>query len=465
MRVLLTGLLLGLSAVGPAAAQSCRTVETEPNDSQGQANAGLCSGQAVNGSIASRRDQDWYRLDLGAAGTISVSLSHDTASDFDWYLYGSSGSTVASGTSSQVPETGSYAPPAAGTYYLHVVRYRGTGAYAVTASFPAGGGGGSGCSYGTRPAKPGGLKSWLTGSAADACRPLTGPGLLLMGGGPDVDEAFSGRIRPALAGGDVVVIRTSGSNGYNEYLYGVLAADSVETLLVDTVTKANAAYVDWAVRSADFVWIAGGDQSDYLDRWQGTALQQAVRHVYDKGGLVGGTSAGLAVLGDVIYDPDGVTAVISSEAVTDPCHPSILLSEHFLDLPLLGGIVADTHFEARDRMGRLLTFMARIGGGTLLPTRQPITGIGVDEATSLFLDKAGQGVVDGQGAAYVLREDAGTTRTQVACGRPVVYSGVRRYRLTRGDTFDFPTGQSSVGPWTIGIDGRQASFYSPSDPY
>jgi cyanophycinase len=456
------------SSLGPSlggeAALACRSSESESNDGQSKANSDVCSAQVVQGTISKKSDVDWYSFSVAASGSISVSLTHNSGSDFDWYLYRSTGASVARGTTKSVPEVGSYDATAAGTYYLEVVPHSGTGAYSFTVGFPSAGGG-TDCGYGTRPAQPSGLQAFIVGSGADKCVTPTEAGLLLMGGGIDVDAAFSNRIRPRLAGGDIVVLRTTGTDAYNAYFNGLMAPDSVETIVVDSVAKANSAYVDWAIRSAEFVWLAGGDQSSYLNNWQGTKVQLALRHVHDKGSLLGGTSAGLAVLGDVIYDPDNVTAAVSADAVANPCSASMMFSENFLDLPRLQGVITDTHFQNRDRMGRLLAFMARIGGTTIAPNRRPITGIGVDQATSMFINAAGSGVVDGVAAVYVLREDAGTTRTEVTCGRPVVYGGVQRYSLSAGATFDFVTGQSSVTPVRIGVDGRLPAFYLPANPY
>jgi cyanophycinase len=320
------------------------------------------------------------------------------------------------------------------------------------------------CAEGPRPSLPSGLFARIVGNADVACTRPSQAGLLLMGGGSDVDAAFRKRIKPRLGAGDVVVLRTTGTDAYNSYLFSLLAPDSVETIVVDSVAKANSDYVEWAVRTAELVWFAGGDQADYLDQWKGTKLQAAVTHVRENGGLIGGTSAGLAILGDVIYDPDQVTAVISSEAVVDPCGSAMLFADQFLAIPATQNLILEPHFHERDRMGRLLAFMARIGGPTsLTPHRSPITGVAIDEATSMFVD--GHGVVDGAGAVYILRDDVGTQRTTVQCGHPIVYGGVRRTKLAAGDAYDLPSGQTSATSIAISIDGRNTTFYSPPNPY
>lgn len=457
--------LAGLLAAAPS--RACVTAEAGSNNSESQANGPLCSGVALSGAINNNSDVDWFTFDVDAAGTIVIALDHSSRDDFDWALYAASGPAVAVGESSRVPEDGSYAAPSAGVYFLKITRYRGRGWYTLDVTFPEGGGApGTACAYGPRPSVPGGLSRWLTGSNADECPSLSdGPGLLLMGGGSDVDQAFSQRVAPVIDGGDVVVLRTTGSNGYNGYLFNLMGADSVETLRLDSRSRADSSYADWVIRSAEFVFIAGGDQAEYLNLWQGTATQDALQHVHDKGGVIGGTSAGLAVLGNWIYDPDGIPGIFSDEAVTDPCHPYMNISGRFLDLPWLDDVITDTHFEARDRMGRLLTFMARIRQPGLAPTANPILGIGVDEGTAMYIDDAGLGRVDGSGTVYVLRESGATTRQRVQCGSAVEYYDVNRYALRAGDTYNWSTGAASRAPLPIGVDGRAGAFYSPSDPY
>ncbi len=79
------------------------------------------------------------------------------------------------------------------------------------------------------PTPPNGLVRYLSGADADRAAAPAGPGLLLMGGGTDVDEAFTWWLART-GGGDVVVLRASGADGYNPYLYDDLGGvDSVET--------------------------------------------------------------------------------------------------------------------------------------------------------------------------------------------------------------------------------------------
>lgn len=443
-----------------APAQACLTSEVESNDSEATANSGLCSNTTMAGSL-SRNDIDWVSFEVTQTGTINISLDHNRRDDFDWDLYQSTGSAVASGNTSSTPENGSYNATQTGTYYLKISRYKGTGWYDLTVDF----GGGTTepptqCDYGPRPAKPGSLKSWISGNDSDSCAALNeGDGAtLLMGGGSDVDDAFANRVKPHIGEGkDVVVLRTSGTDGYNDYLQGLMAADSVETLVVDSRSKADDAYVEWAIRSAEFVWVAGGDQADYLNQWAGTKVQSAMQHVFDKGGVIGGTSAGMALMANSIYDPDGVSGAVSSEVVTDFCHNTLNFSARFVNVPALDKSLTDTHFYERDRMGRAMVSLAHHATDNF--------SIAASEGTSIFIDSSGVGVVDGSYEIYILRETASTTRDQLSCGQAVIYQNVLRTKLLSGQTYNFNNHSHSGTDLTIGIDGRNSTFYSPSDPY
>ncbi len=448
----------------PAAAQI--TSESENNNAESAADGPVASGTRVTGSLSTASDIDWFYFDLAAASTVGIRLNHDTGDDFDWALYKATGGAVASGKSSAVPENGSYVATTTGRYKLKVTAYRGSSGYDLDVTLtPSGGGGGTG---GTRPAKPGNLQSWIVGNAADSGKnPVNGPALILMGGGTDVDASFSQRAFPVANGGDVVIIRTSGSNGYNDYLYtlvsGATKPDSVETLLLDTVDKANSDYAYWVLRNAELIFIAGGDQSAYVNAWKGTRTEDAIHAAYARGAVIGGTSAGLAVEGEFVYDPDGVTAATGAEAIANPYRSSMLFAGDFLNFPLMNDIVTDTHFSQRDRMGRLFAFMARLRQDN---NTARILGIGVSENTAIFLDRTGRGVVDGSGAAYVLEERTDTQRTQVVSGQPLIYRNLQRTKLTAGQFFDFVTYTHNGTSLVLSVDGRNASApFSPANPY
>lgn len=316
------------------------------------------------------------------------------------------------------------------------------------------------CGYGPRPDKPGSLTRYAVGYTGDVCVELDKEraGVILMGGSTDVDSIFVSKVRPYIQNGNVLVLRTRGAAGYNDYLQQLTQAASVETLIVDSRDKANSDYVAWAVQTAEFIWFAGGDQSEYIRYWQDTRLQEKLHYAYQKGAIIGGTSAGNAILGDVVYNPDGVGSAVSSEVAQDFCDANIRFSGDFLQAPMLAGTLTDTHFKQRDRMGRLMVFLAHHANRNL-------TGIAVSEQTALWVARNGQTEVYGQHEVYMVRADDQTVFRQTECGQPVIIDDLLRYRLVPGDHYQLGTHQSSVVPLRISLDGRESSIYQPSNPY
>ena len=317
-----------------------------------------------------------------------------------------------------------------------------TGAAPTSGGVSSGGTSSGGSSTGPadvpRPDKPAGLMSYLTGADADAPVRPSGPGLIVMGGGTDVDEAFTWQLQ-YIGGGDVVVLRTSGSDGYNDYLFSDIGGvDSVETLLVTSTQLANDPYVAWTIAHAESVFMAGGDQATYLEAWKGTAVQDAIMTVWARGGVIGGTSAGAAVLGEFIYAAYN-DSVIEDEALLDPYNKYMTFEREFLALPPLAGVITDTHFTARRRLCRLIGFVARVvqdGWG------EPVLGVGVDEETALVVDPAGLGSVLGVGAVHLLRS-AGAPQ-QCESGKTLEYADLELRSLAPGETVQLPAGEAAV---------------------
>lgn len=304
------------------------------------------------------------------------------------------------------------------------------------------------------PERPAELTAWLVGNDADAPVTPAGPGLVLMGGGTDVDAAFTWWA-PRVAGGDVVVLRTSGEDGYNDYLLG-FGADSVETMRVDTRALADSDYVAWRVAHAEGVFLAGGDQATYVTAWKGTRLAGALGTVWARGGVVGGTSAGCAVLGEIVFAAlQG--SVYSDEALGDPYNPYMTMERQFVAFAPVAGVVTDTHFAARDRMGRLVAFMARAAQDGWATS--PI-GLGVDEGTALVVDGSGLGVVLGDGHVYLVVP--GGAPSTCAPGQPLDWSGLTLHRLAAGDTVTLPAGTTAVPGAPLAADG---GTLTPADPY
>lgn len=243
------------------------------------------------------------------------------------------------------------------------------------------------------------LERFLIGNPDDALIETAGSGLMLMGGGGDVDEAFRWFLKEA-AGGDIIVLRASGGDGYNDYLYRELGetVDSVETFVTRNRAAAFDPALPRAIESAEAIFIAGGDQSKYVSFWKDTPVQSALNQHLKAGKPLGGTSAGLAIMGQYAYSAMHKGDLTSKLALSDPHHEYITIEQNFLQAPLLKGILTDSHFSERDRLGRLIVMLLQ--PDLAANSHDPI-GMGVDERTALIVDRTGRGTVLSQSNGLV----------------------------------------------------------------
>ncbi|MEH2311213.1 MAG: Type 1 glutamine amidotransferase-like domain-containing protein [Nostoc sp.] len=267
---------------------------------------------------------------------------------------------------------------------------------------------------------------------------LAGPVLSLGGGGPDVDDAIQWMINEVRGGSDsatkvnVVVIRTNGNHDYNRLIYAMRGVKFVETLVISNRQEANKAEIYEKVRNADVIFFAGGDQCEYIRNWKDTKLEAAVKSVYLKGGGVGGTSAGAMIQSDCVYDAcaSSEKGIETRDALEDP-YRDITFTYNFFNWSDLKGTIVDTHFDRRERMGRIMTFIARqIKDGV----SSSVLGIGVSESTSVLVDKNGLVKVMGRGAVYFV---LGNHVPEVCQSRtPLTFSNYKIWKVRRGDTFN-----------------------------
>lgn len=199
----------------------------------------------------------------------------------------------------------------------------------------------------------------VTGDTANVSK-STQSGLVLMGGSTDVASAFKWMIAKS-GGGDVVVLRATGTNAYNSYINNLGTVNSVETLLIDSRELANNDTVEYIIKNAEMVFIAGGDQSDYMRCWKNTKVDKALNYlITDKKVPVGGTSAGCAILGGFYYSGE-TGGLTSAEALENPYNSNVTIyKQDFLKAPLLTNVITDQHYLARSREGRSAVFLGRI---------------------------------------------------------------------------------------------------------
>jgi cyanophycinase len=220
----------------------------------------------------------------------------------------------------------------------------------------------------------------------------------LMGGG-EQDPAFKVLCEHA-NGGDFLILRANTGDEYakevNEDVRAMCPLNSVATIVFDDRENSVDTKIPEIIEHAEVILIAGGDQSNYVRFWQDTPVQDALNRHIAAGKPIGGSSAGLAVLGEYSF-VSIIDTIYSPEALKDPYGNKVTISREFLRIPLLAGVITDTHFAKRDRMGRSLVFLARViqDGWDAHPR-----AIAVEEGAAVIVEPDGEAKVIGAGPAY-----------------------------------------------------------------
>jgi cyanophycinase len=287
--------------------------------------------------------------------------------------------------------------------------------------------------------------SFRIGNPADIVTSTTG-GLQLEGGGTDQPEAFAWLVNHA-NGGDVLVIRASGTDAYNPFIARQGTTNSVETIVFKNRAAASDPYVLAQLAHAEAIFLAGGDQGNYIKYWKDTPVEDAINAAAKRGVPIGGTSAGLAVMSQFSFAALN-DSIVSKDALANPFDPKVTIERDFLDLPQMKGIITDSHWVERDRLGRTLVFMARlIEDGLASPAR----GIAIDSTTAVLMETGGDAVVVGKTAAYFL--SAGKKPAVCRPGEPLTMSEIQVYRVKPGGHFNVRTWKGDGGlAYTLNVD-------------
>lgn len=234
---------------------------------------------------------------------------------------------------------------------------------------------------------------YFTGNTQDLETEPKG-GICLMGGASEDDNAMKWFLQRA-SGGDILILRASGSDGYNDYLYSSLGinVNSVETIVFHSPEASSASYIQEKIDKAEAIWFAGGDQWKYISYWRNTPVDSLInKAIIERNIVIGGTSAGMAILGGYRFSAENGT-ITSEEALKNPYHIKIAIdSIPFFKLGLLESVVTDTHYDSRNRKGRHVAFLSRI----LVDNKIQARGIACDEYTAVCVEPDGKARVFGQ---------------------------------------------------------------------
>lgn len=206
-----------------------------------------------------------------------------------------------------------------------------------------------------------------------------------------------------------------------EYIKAFVQLDvhDVGVLNINNREQANSAENCERVKAADVIIFTGGDQLRLSSIFGGTAIHQILLSKYqDEPVVIAGTSAGAAASSkNMIYQGSSKDALLKGEV-------KITGGLGFID-----GVIVDTHFVQRGRIGRLLYATASNPG---------ILGIGLGEDTGLYISEGNKMEAIGSGMVILVdgRNMADTNLTDVEMGQPVSIKNMIVHVMSDGDTYD-----------------------------
>lgn len=277
-------------------------------------------------------------------------------------------------------------------------------------------------------------------SLREAVPPTSAGGtLFIVGGGsqsPDLVRAFVD-----LAGGPgkariaILPMATSDAVATGAEKKAQLDSLGASTFVVNiTRAEADRDSVVRMLRAATGIWFSGGDQSRLTAALGGSAALREIHERYAAGAVVGGTSAGAAVMSDSMITGNqfypGVAGPVDSSSYSRIARRAIEIVPGFGFLP---NAIVDQHFVRRQRANRLFSVVLE---------RPALLGVGIDEGTVLKVTGDGKWTVLGRGTVIVL--DARASRITLPSQPALGATDVRVSVLPAGSTFDPETGRGSL---------------------
>lgn len=247
-------------------------------------------------------------------------------------------------------------------------------------------------------------------------------------------------------GGRYLVLRTDGIGRQADWICRHYRdwIGSASELSIYSRYAANDPEVIEYLSNTDALFIAGGDQNDYQELWEGTKIEETLNDLINRRKIpIAGTSAGMAILGDYYYAPE-YQGVLSSEILDDPFHYNTkdIHKSDFIQVPYLKNVITDTHLDRMNernletRYGRLLGLLAKIVGED--PHRLNHYALGLEEGAFVAIEQDGIAQVFGNGTekgqdAYFLQTNEAIPE-QIEAGWPLIWNNhgkaVKVYRIS-----------------------------------
>ncbi len=281
------------------------------------------------------------------------------------------------------------------------------------------------------------------------------PKLAIVGGRLEDDNAAVYDEMRRLAGGRIVVFATASSvpDEVGPETVGVFCAHGFDAVLagvhgVGAVQAAQDKAIADLVEDYGSVYFTGGDQAlitgALAPKGRESRVLKAIRKAQRNGAMVAGSSAGAAIMSDVMISGGTSLEAATYGVVDDPDQPGMLLEPGLGFFPW--GMI-DQHFIKRGRFGRLVVGMQASGAKR---------GFGIDENTALFVEGKIARVIGEYGAFVLHLEDAKVDR------RRKLIENIGFSYADNGDSYDLETGEVLPGPGKRPVTRRDITYKAPA---
>lgn len=279
------------------------------------------------------------------------------------------------------------------------------------------------------------LKILLLLFSAFSIQAFSQPGrLLLVGGGSEKNGASSWSTpayRWAGEGKRVAIIGTS-TGSLAPYFTQQCGATYAKEFAIASRDSADSQVLYDTLLTYQVIFFRGGDQTEYYDFYRNTKLQDAVNNLYNSGGTICGTSAGMHILSSIVFTAANGT-VYSYESIENPNNKYVTLADDFMNFA--PGFVFDTHVAERARFGRSIGFLANYKMNKGID----IIGIGMDDMTCMTVDETGLATVRGTGCANIYLPASSYSLN----GTKLLVDKARVMQLLQGCTYNLNTRQAT----------------------
>lgn len=220
--------------------------------------------------------------------------------------------------------------------------------------------------------------------------------LVIIGGGERTEEIMKRFVD--LAGGAakarIIVIPLASStpaetgDDYVKEFHGLGVQDVVALIPTreEAMTEATCAKLDGVTG----VFFSGGDQVFITRVIVGTPLQKKLHAIYHAGAVIGGTSAGAAMMSKVMITGDELINKDTNNIFASILRGNVQTIE---GMGFLDKVIIDQHFVKRKRLNRLVSVVLE---------NPALPGIGIDESTALIVDGGTTGTVMGEGSVVIV---------------------------------------------------------------